>query len=79
VLPCIGSAHIILVGIDPLRIKTVPAVSFFLRRTETDPDVAVEAENDINAGGSARRWEMVKVRFKPADKVWCDRDELAVS
>lgn len=53
--------HIIFVRVYTLCIKPVTTVSLFLCCTETDPDVSVESENDVDAGRAARRREMVKV------------------
>ena len=39
-----------------------------------DPDVAVEAENDVNVAG-----ECEEVRFEAADENWGDSYELAVA
>ena len=66
--------HVVLVGIDGLRVEAVFAFLLALFDVLTDPDVAVQAEDEVHA---AR--ERDEVRLEPPDERRRDRHELAVA
>ena len=73
------STHVVLVGVDALCVKALAAVSFLLRRAQTDPHKAVKAQDDVHAGGAAWRRDVIEMRFETTDQVRRYLNELAVS
>ena len=73
------STHVVLVGVDALCVKALAAVSFLLRRAQTDPHKAVKAQDDVHAGGAAWRRNVIEMRFETTDQVRRYLNELAVS
>lgn len=61
---------IVLVGVNALCVETISAFADLLSGAHADPNKAVQAENHIDAGRSARRWEVVEMRFQPSYQSW---------